>query len=137
MKHPHTAHTRVLGDVRLSLLRLHKQLLDAEQLRYERENGRVSSGGALLQLVIHDPSFAWLRTLSGLVVRIDEEMEGDEPMTDERARAAISEIRALLLADEAGEDFQRNYHRVLQDAPDIVIAHREVMRVLDTTPSSR
>lgn len=135
MKHPHTAYTRVLGDVRMALLRLHKQLLDAEQQRYERDNGRVSSGGALLQLVIHDPAFAWLRPLSGLVVQIDEEIEGDEPMTDERARAMIGEIRSMLIADEEGAVFQKNYHRALQDAPEIVIAHREVTRLLDTAPS--
>jgi hypothetical protein len=136
MKHPHTAYTRTLGDVRMALLRLHKKLLDAEQLRYERENGRIESGGVLLQLVIHDPFFAWLRPLSGLVVQIDEEIEGDEPMTDDRARTMIREIRTMLLADEQGETFQKNYHRALQNVPDIVIAHREVTRLLDLAPPS-
>jgi hypothetical protein len=49
----------------------------------------------------------------------------------------IDEIRSMLLADEEGETFQKNYHRALQDVPDIVIAHREVTRLLDTAPSSR
>jgi hypothetical protein len=134
MKHPHTPLTRVLGDVRLTLLRLHKKLLDAEQVRYEREHGRIESGGALLQLVIHDPWFAWLRPLSGLVVQIDEELEGEAPMTDADATAMIGQIRGMLQADEIGDLFQKNYHRALQDVPDVVIAHREVMRVLDMKP---
>jgi len=133
MKHPLTPYTRILGSVRMALLHLHKKLLDAEQLRYERAHGRIANGGMLLQLVIHDPFFAWLRPLSGLVVQIDEEIEGEVPMSDERARTVLGEIRAMLIADEQGEVFQRNYHRALQEAPDIVIANREVTRLLDVS----
>jgi hypothetical protein len=132
MKHPLTPYTRILGSVRMALLHLHKKLLDAEQLRYERAHGRIANGGMLLQLVIHDPFFAWLRPLSGLVVQIDEEIEGEAQMTDERAKAMIGEIKTMLIADEAGAVFQRNYHRALQEVPDIVIANREVARLLDT-----
>jgi hypothetical protein len=61
---------RGLKDLRHGLLRLHKALLDSEQVTYERINGRVASSGQLLQLVMTDPWFAWLRPLSHLVVRI-------------------------------------------------------------------
>jgi hypothetical protein len=131
MKHPETPLTTKLGAVRLALLRLHKTLLDAERVRYEREHGRIENGGALLQLVIHDPWFAWLRPLSGLVVQIDEELEGETPMTEEDGAATVAQIRMMLSNDEQGDVFERNYHRALQDVPDVVIAHVEIMRILD------
>src|SRR5437762_188097 len=64
-----------LEAVRRPLLRLHKALLDAERMAYEKEHGRIQGGGALLQLVIADPWFAWLRPMSGLIVMIDEYLE--------------------------------------------------------------
>lgn len=131
MKHPHTPLTRTLERVRMSLLRLHKKLLDAERERYEREHGRIENGSALLQLVINDPFFAWLRKLSELVVEIDERMEGEEPMNDEGARAMFDQIRTMMQPSPRGDAFQQNYDRVVQENPDVVIAHVELTRVLD------
>lgn len=42
-------------DVRSSLLSLHKALILAEQVTYERINGRVESTNQLLHLVLNDP----------------------------------------------------------------------------------
>ena len=54
---------RQLDDVRVGLLRIHKALLDDARIRYEREQGRIEGSGALLQLVLNDPWFAWLHPL--------------------------------------------------------------------------
>src|SRR6185295_8060829 len=62
-------------DMRSSLLSLHKALILAEQVTYERINGRVESTGQLLQLVLNDPWFTWLHPVSQLVVRIDDLLE--------------------------------------------------------------
>jgi hypothetical protein len=137
MKHPHTPLTRTLEGARMGLLRLHKKLLDVERARYEREHGRIENGSALLQLVINDPFFAWLRRLSELVVEIDERLEGEEPMPDDNARALLTQIRGMLTTNPEGDAFQRNYDRALQESPDVVIAHVEVVRVLDSAPSDR
>jgi hypothetical protein len=131
MKHPHTPLTRTLESVRMSLLRLHKKLLDAERHAYEKEHGRIETGSALLQLVINDPYFAWLRKLSELVVEIDERLEGEEPMTDSGVRAMLDQIREMVQPSPRGDTFQQNYDRVVQGDPDVVIAHVELTRVLD------
>lgn len=60
-----------LRELRNRLLHLHKMLLDMERQRFERKSGRVTPG-ELLQLVLNDPQFAWLRIISALVVEIDE-----------------------------------------------------------------
>lgn len=57
---------RQLHNVRQSLLRLHKALLESERETYERAHGRINGSYEVLQLVLHDPWFAWLHRISGL-----------------------------------------------------------------------
>ena len=45
---------------------------DERRLPWRLDRGRVGSNASLLQLVIHDPWFAWLHQVSEVVVRIDE-----------------------------------------------------------------
>src|SRR5216684_1858004 len=59
-----------LDKLRHALLQLHKALLDAQRIRYERENGRIESRGELLALVLEDASFEWLRVLSALIAQV-------------------------------------------------------------------
>jgi hypothetical protein len=120
-----------LKPLRQALLALHKALLEAERRRYERLHGRVEGAGRLLQLLLHDPWFAWLRPLSALVVQIDELLEAEEP-PEPRALAALrDQVRTLLTPDEGGEGFGEQYHDALQSSPDVVLAHREVSRILN------
>src|SRR6266498_336667 len=81
-------------DMRSSLLSLHKALILAEQVTYERINGRVESTGQLLQLVLNDPWFTWLHPVSQLVVRIDELLEDDADLTDVEVAYFLTEVRA-------------------------------------------
>jgi hypothetical protein len=120
---------RRLNDARLGLLALHKVLLDFERIRYERTHGRVETTGSFLQLAIHDPQFAWLRPISELVVQIDELLVSEEPGAEVDADTVMNQARKLLRADENGDDFQRQYHRALQDSPEVVMAHAQWKRL--------
>ena len=119
-----------LQELRQALLALHKALLDAEKVRYERVQGRISGPGEFLQLVLHDSWFAWLRPLSAAVVQIDEALDQKEPATLEALTALVAQVRALLRPSEEGEEFARQYFEALQAAPDVVLAHRAVMQLL-------
>jgi hypothetical protein len=121
---------RSLKDLRHGLLRLHKTLLDSEQVTYERIHGRVESAGQLLQLVMGDPWFAWLRPLSHLVIRIDEMLEDEQESTPQDIVLVLSEVRGLLTPSEQGEGFERNYYEALQRTPDVVLAHAHVKKLL-------
>ncbi len=124
-----------LEEARRHLLRVHKALLEDERVRYERVHGRIEGSGTFLQLVIHDPWFAWLHPLSELVVHIEEALAADEqPAVD--AEALLGQARALLRADENGTVFQQHYHRALQEVPAAVMAHAEAMRRLNTPPGA-
>ncbi len=125
---------RSLKDLRHGLLRLHKALLDAEQITYERIHGRVASPAKLLQLVMSDPWFAWLHPLSSLVVRIDEMLDGKADANVQDAQRILGEVRTLLRPSEEGEGFERNYYENLQRAPEVVLAHAHVKKLLGTVP---
>jgi hypothetical protein len=119
-----------LSNVRQGLLGLHKALIVAEQLTFERIYGRVDSTGQLLQLVMNDPWFAWLHPLSNMVVRIDELLDSDEDVTVEDVAVLLTEIRALIRPSETGDGFERSYYEALQRAPDVVMAHCEMKKLL-------
>lgn len=133
-KTPATATTdalrHMLLDVRQGLLGLHKALIIAEQLTYERINGRVGSTGQLLQLVLNDPWFTWLHPLSQLVIRVDELLEDDMELTTVEVEHFLTEVRALIRPSEQGDGFERSYYEALQRAPDVIFAHVEVKKLL-------
>jgi hypothetical protein len=119
-----------LRDLRAKLLQLHKVLLDDARAAYEMDRGRVPSNASMLQLVINDPWFAWLHSLSELVVRIDETVEADSPATDADAGALIEQVEKLLTASETGDGFHRRYFEALQRQPAVVMAHADVRRII-------
>jgi len=119
-----------LEGLRIKLLDLHKELLDLERRNFEQRFGQVNSG-ELLQLVINDPQFAWLRMISALVVRIDEMLDEDEPAAPDEMRGLVAQARLLLTSSDNSE-FRGKYQSALQDEPGVVVAHSEVMKWLRT-----
>lgn len=119
-----------LREVRQSLLRLHKALLESEREVYERAHGRIETSYRFLDLLIHDPWFDWLHRLSELIVQIDEMLGADEPPGRRSVEGVIDQTRGLLTAAENGNEFQRKYSTALQQSPDVVLAHSEVVKLL-------
>lgn len=117
-----------LGNLRLGLLRLHKTLLDAERISYERSHGRVSNH-RMLQLAISDEWFSWLHPLSELVVQIDEALKAEEPVTAEVAKPLLDQARDLLTSS-ADNRFTQQYHQALQLEPDVVLSHVAMTKFL-------
>jgi len=119
-----------LRALRMALLALHKTLLDHERERYERAHGRVESPGQMLNLVMNDPWFAWLRPMSALVVQADERLDSDDGVSATDVTAFSVQIRDLLQGTFAGVD-QVAYQRALQDAPEVVMAHGRLAAALN------
>jgi hypothetical protein len=122
-----------LKELRHGLLRLHKLLLDLERRDFERARGRINNSYEFLQLVLKDPWFDWLHRLSELIVQIDESLdtrEPETPMTEDDAQALTERAKLLLAPSETGPQFQKNYFLALQQSPDVVLLHSEVMRLL-------
>src|SRR3954462_4756934 len=91
-----TLDTTSLDRLRDALLALHKTLLDAQRIRYEREHGRVESRGELLDLVLQDASFEWLRVLSALIARLDELSAVEDKDVSSDLRGVINRLRTLV-----------------------------------------
>jgi hypothetical protein len=123
-----------LDQLRHALLQLHKTLLDAQRIRYERENGRVESRGELLDLVLRDASFEWLRVLSALIARLDELTEADKG--DDKDRDASAEMRGVidrlrtLVRFEGNGGFTGPYREIIDAVPDALVAHVQLSRLL-------
>src|SRR5262245_9496348 len=118
-----------LRDLRTRLLALHKTLLNAERVAYERTHG-VLSNGDMLQLVIDHEQFAWLHKISELIVRIDEMLEPESSSSEDGTTVLVAEVRKLLSPDEQAEGFARKYFHGLQHDPEAVLAHRSVKLLL-------
>lgn len=119
-----------LRGVREALLRLHKNLLDYQRDVWERGNSRVKNSYEFLNLVMHDQQFAWLHYLSELVVQMDEMLALKEDYTDDDIVGLFEQARFLIVPAESGDSFQRNYFEALQQSPDVVLAHSEVVKLL-------
>jgi hypothetical protein len=122
-----------LRALRQGLLRLHKFLLDLERRDYERARGRISNSYEFLQLVLKDPWFDWLHRLSELIVQIDETLDthnSDKPATEADANALVDRAKTLLAPSETRTEFQKNYFLALQQSPDVVLLHSDVMKLL-------
>jgi len=123
-----------LDKLRAALLQLHKTLLDAQRIRYERENGRVESRGELLALVLEDASFEWLRVLSALIARLDELADADK--ADDKIGDAGVEMRGVieklrtLVRFEGNDGFTAPYREIVEAVPDALVAHVQLSRLL-------
>ena len=117
-----------LRDLSRELFRLHGLLLDRERRAYERQYGRVGAH-ELLQLLLHDPYFAWLRALSGLMAQVDELADTEEPVNSADAEPLLRAAHRLLKSGDSGA-FQDKYRDALQESPDVVMTHAGITELL-------
>jgi hypothetical protein len=106
------------------LLSLHKRLLDTARADYVASTGKSESAFRMLELVMSDPFFAWLRPVSQLIVEIDELASGPH---DRTAVDAIVEATRKLLSSG---DFGERYPEQLQRDAELVILHAQVQKAL-------
>jgi hypothetical protein len=124
-----------LRAIRTGLLQLHKAVLDAELFRFQRARGRRIEGpGEALKLALEDSAFAWLRPLSELIVQLDTRLAEEADVQASEVRAIAVQTRALLHEAAGGAVFHDAYRRLLQDAPEVVVAHGQVTALLADPP---
>jgi hypothetical protein len=120
-----------LEAVSRGLQEVHRQILEAEG---QYLPGR--KGVALLDRLIHDPEWAWLRALSRLIADLDEALAAPDELTPADAAAAAGHARALVfgLGEPRDEAFLVRYRPLLQVSPALAAAHGELKRLLDALP---
>ncbi|MDQ3439779.1 MAG: hypothetical protein M3478_05460 [Planctomycetota bacterium] len=65
-------------------------------------------------------------------MQIDEFTSSREPAEQSLGAALLIRVRALLVPDETGEPCAREYHRAIQESPDVAMAHGEWKRLIAT-----
>ena len=117
----------LLRELRIALLHLHKTLIDWQRAEYELDHGAMQPM-QLLQVIFNDDQFAWLRSMSGLIVKIDEALAAKPPEMPAVA-PLITQARELA-SPAAGSAYAKRYHAALQELPEAVLAHRDLGTVL-------
>jgi hypothetical protein len=69
------------------------------------------------------------------VVRIDEMLDEECNLTTEDVAQILTEVRGMIRPSELGDGFERSYYEALQRAPDVVMAHSEMKKLL-TLPAA-
>ena len=123
---------RPLLELHDALVHLHKVLLDSEKAVYESTVGPIHSPNHFFQLLTGDPWFAWLRSISQLIVAIDETLDAKEELTSQSVDAVMSQSVFLLLPAESGGEFGERYVAALQRDPRVVLAHAQVAKRIGT-----
>ncbi|MGZ5036329.1 MAG: hypothetical protein ACXWG1_03365 [Usitatibacter sp.] len=122
----------LIQDLRHSVLDLHKALLDAQRIRYEREHGRIATSGEFLGLVLEHPAFAWLRTLSALIARIDEWIEEQAEKPAEEPSELVGALRSLIAREGGHATFSAPYWEMVNEVPAVLVEHVKLWRLLES-----
>jgi hypothetical protein len=122
-----------LEAVSRALQRVHKEILEAEGAYLP---GR--SPLTLLDRLLNDPEWAWLRALSHLIADLDETLAGDEAVTPAAASSAAGRVRALVFGIGEPHDgaFLDRYRPLLQHSAALASAHGELKRLVDAIPAA-
>jgi hypothetical protein len=132
MSQPPATSAAQLESLNRKLQQLHAQLLQAE-----REFHPPMGGRELLDRLVSDPAWAWLRPLSSLIADIDHVLaQSAEPNEQDRAVVA-AHVRGLLAGegDLLNEQFLGRYRPLLQTHPELTSAHGELKGLLRTMPA--
>ena len=121
-----------------SLRELHKALMERARREYENGHGAVANPGHLRQLLSTDPYFAWLRTLSELMVDIDMARDAEIATKSELESAVRPAVEHVLSSPGSATPtaFAEQYWRLVQDDPHVAMAHAGVKQALAAWPGA-
>lgn len=118
-----------LGNISSALFRIHKLLLEDEFETRERNEGRSLPPTERLNVLLNDPSIAWLRTLSQLMAFVDEVYYQKEAILDRQMEEALEKVQAIFSLQNESE-FTYRYKSRLGTIPDLMVAHGQLRSAL-------
>ena len=123
-----------------ALRTLHRVLAERVRRDVEAREASVIMPGAWLARLTGDVEFAWLRTLSELIVDLDVFLDADPaPAEDDLAsiRADVERMIAPSPVPGTESDFSRHYRHYVHDEPQVGTVHGELRQALDRLPQPR
>jgi len=122
--------TDLPGELRRSVLELHRTLRDAQRIRYEREHGRIETSGQFLGIILNHPDFEWLRELSALIAQLDEWLEGGEEASDEEFEELLATLRSMIQVGSSNTRFNKPYWALVEGVPEVLVEHVKLWRLI-------
>lgn len=120
-----------LNSLSRALLALHRSLLRFQKDLHESAHHKKLAPQELLHLTMTDPEFEWLKTLSSLIVQIDEVVDdkqgGDLAGTYSQA---ITELKALFIDREKNAEFKARILQALEKNSDLWMEIAELRKLL-------
>jgi hypothetical protein len=126
-------HKPALLEAAAALREVHRALVQAERVSYEREFGPAGGPGQMLRLLTEHPHFAWLHPMSELIVDLDSLLT-QEILPPGTVAGVRQEIDRLTQA--GGSSFWEKYGPLLQSDTDVVMAHGRLRRAINALPES-
>lgn len=120
-----------LEQVSRKLRELHAAVLNAE-----RRFAPSGAGLALLDRLMNDPAWAWLRPLSSLIAEVDHALAQDAELSAMEGAAAAAHIRGLIFGegDLTDDAFLTHYRSLLQLDHTLASTHGELRGLLKMLP---
>jgi hypothetical protein len=122
-----------LKEIRNEMLSLHKTLMDIEKENYEVVNGKTTPH-QLLQLLLNDEKFTWLRTISTLIVEIDEMFADKKGVNKELQNELYLQVKSLFDLDNSEDfkEFKEKYQANLDTETKVAEHHKKILKLLNT-----
>ena len=113
------------------------QQLFAATLNAERRFAPSGAGLELLDRLMNDPAWAWLRPLSTLISEVDHALAQDAELSELEGAAAAAHIRGLVFGegDPGDAEFLTHYRSLLQLDHALASTHGELRALLKTLPA--
>ena len=110
-----------------TLLEIHTQILDVK-----RRSDPGLRGVSGMNRLIHDPEWAWLRSLSSLIADVDHRTASKEPLTEAEVTDFATRARGTLLGQGDRKDaaFLAQYRPLFQDNAALASVHGELKHLL-------
>jgi hypothetical protein len=105
-------------------------------LAAERRFAPSGAGLELLDRLVNDPAWAWLRPLSSLIAEVDHALAQPMDLSFAEGAAAAAQIRGLILGegDLIDDAFLTHYRSLLQLDPALASTHGELRKLLQALP---
>jgi hypothetical protein len=112
------------------------QQLYTATLNAERRFAPSGAGLELLDRLMNDPAWAWLRPLSTLIAEVDHALAQDAELSEMEGGAAAAHIRSLIFGegDQVDDGFLTHYRSLLQLDHALASTHGELRALLKKLP---
>lgn len=113
------------------MARIHKGLMDEQMSLRELKAGGPFNPATKLQMLLNDPEFEWLRSLSQLMTMVDDGIFQKEPLSVEHYANLVEEVKNLLFRQK-NKKFTDTYIATCRARPEIMVEHRELLKFIES-----